>query len=227
MPQDVIKTQLAAMLDLQDSFNKKVHPEWVDQGFAWDQALFAELGELLEHVGYKWWKKQEPDVNQVIMELVDIWHFGMSLDLTYTAVVDIFGHETQTRAQLIDGYAADVQSAATVESGAVLDYDIFKVRLMSMANFITKFEPIFDTQTFFTMWYSLGLTLDDLYKRYIGKNALNEFRQINGYKAGTYIKIWNGREDNEYLTDILENATLDANLYNTVLDQLAVEYSTL
>jgi hypothetical protein len=77
------------------------------------------------------------------------------------------------------------------------------------------------------MWHSLGLTFDDLYKRYIGKNALNEFRQLNGYKSGTYIKIWNNREDNEYLTDILESLQLDENLYSNVLNQLTVEYSKL
>ena len=36
------------------------------------------------------------------------------------------------------------------------------------------------------------------------KNALNEFRQLNGYKNGTYIKIWNGKEDNVIMQDILE-----------------------
>ena len=42
---------------------------------------------------------------------------------------------------------------------------------------------------------------------YIGKNVLNFFRQDHGYKAGSYIKIWGGREDNEHLSDIV--AALD------------------
>ena len=29
------------------------------------------------------------------------------------------------------------------------------------------------------------------------------FRQDKGYKEGTYQKIWNGREDNEYLVEII------------------------
>jgi hypothetical protein len=37
----------------------------------------------------------------------------------------------------------------------------------------------------------------------VGKNTLNRFRQHNGYKDGTYIKIWNGLEDNEVLFKIL------------------------
>jgi hypothetical protein len=38
--------------------------------------------------------------------------------------------------------------------------------------------------------------------------VLNFFRQDNGYKEGTYRKEWNGREDNEYLVEIIND--LDA-----------------
>ena len=34
---------------------------------------------------------------------------------------------------------------------------------------------------------------------------LNRFRQNNGYKEGSYKKIWNGREDNEVMSEILSN----------------------
>lgn len=37
-----------------------------------------------------------------------------------------------------------------------------------------------------------------LYQYYIAKIALNQFRQENGYKEGTYKKIWMEQEDNEY-----------------------------
>ena len=39
--------------------------------------------------------------------------------------------------------------------------------------------------------------------RYIGKNMLNRFRQNNGYKSGEYKKLWQGREDNEHLIELL------------------------
>ena len=50
-----------------------------------------------------------------------------------------------------------------------------------------------------------GLNLDALYKLYVGKNILNKFRQDHGYKEGTYIKIWNGEEDNVTMQSILED----------------------
>lgn len=47
---------------------------------------------------------------------------------------------------------------------------------------------------------------------YFGKNALNQFRQDNGYKEGTYKKIWKGKEDNVVMIEIIstiENPTLE------------------
>lgn len=219
-----MRSKIRAMLELQDSFNKKVHPEWINQGYAWDQAIFAELGELLEHVGYKWWKKQEPDMNQLTMEMVDIWHFGMSFNMVCYVVDDDF-----SLPDCIEELSRNYQRyAESHDTSLKFDVSYLKMGILSLANSITDLDdPWFDSQCFFDMWYSLGYTIDDLYKRYIGKNALNEFRQINGYKDGTYIKIWNDREDNEYLTDILDNVVLDENLYSTVLNQLAVEYSKL
>jgi len=38
--------------------------------------------------------------------------------------------------------------------------------------------------------------------------VLNFFRQDHGYKDGSYIKIWDSREDNEHLVEVL--ASLDS-----------------
>ena len=51
------------------------------------------------------------------------------------------------------------------------------------------------------------MTLDELFEIYIGKNVLNRFRQAHGYKSGEYHKVWDGREDNEHLAEIV--STLD------------------
>ena len=74
-----MKQQLATMLELQGDMNTKVHAEWRDQDFEWYRAIWVECAELLDHYGWKWWKKQTPDVDQIALELVDIWHFGLSL----------------------------------------------------------------------------------------------------------------------------------------------------
>ena len=53
------------------------------------------------------------------------------------------------------------------------------------------------------------IPFDSLYQFYIGKNVLNRFRQDHGYKTGGYVKNWDGREDNEVLSEILKNQTLE------------------
>ena len=74
-----MKQQLLTMLELQDGMNSKVNPNWVEQNYEWYRAIWIECAELLDHYGWKWWKKQTPDQEQVVLELVDIWHFGLSI----------------------------------------------------------------------------------------------------------------------------------------------------
>jgi hypothetical protein len=59
-------------------------------------------------------------------------------------------------------------------------------------------------ETFIDVALQSGLNLDALYKLYVGKNILNKFRQDHGYKDGSYIKIWNGEEDNVTMQKVLE-----------------------
>ena len=60
-----------------------------------------------------------------------------------------------------------------------------------------------DLALFKSLMDDADMDWNDLVSMYVGKNVLNRFRQANGYKEGTYIKIWNGEEDNVHLTNIL------------------------
>ena len=66
------------MLQMQHRMNHRVHADWISQRFEWYRAVWIECAEFMDHVGYKWWKKQTPEMEQVRLEVVDIWHFGMS-----------------------------------------------------------------------------------------------------------------------------------------------------
>jgi hypothetical protein len=48
------------------------------------------------------------------------------------------------------------------------------------------------------------MPVDELFRLYVGKNVLNHFRQDHGYKSGEYRKLWNGREDNAHLVELLD-----------------------
>jgi len=82
----ITHAQLSTMLALQESLNAKVNPNWKLAGYAWHRAIMVEAVELLEHVGWKWWKAQEPNIAQARLELVDIWHFAMSLAMVLTTL---------------------------------------------------------------------------------------------------------------------------------------------
>ncbi len=55
-----------------------------------------------------------------------------------------------------------------------------------------------------------------------GQNVLNIFRQNNGYRDGTYLKVWGDREDNVVLQDIVDsNRDITA---DTLYSKLEIEY---
>jgi dimeric dUTPase (all-alpha-NTP-PPase superfamily) len=206
---------LKAMFAMQDSFNKQVHPEWKTQNYAWHEAILVESAELIEHLGYKWWKHQEPNIDQVVMELVDIWHFAMS----YMIGVSTDGVDYEEILDSLDGVENDFKTLSPAE----IRSDICEI--VNNITFQDPYERAFCNESFFAVWYGLGNNFADLYKMYIGKNALNIFRQNNGYKEGTYVKIWNDREDNEFLTDYLAVADINEKLMSNVLEYLQDIYS--
>ena len=77
------ESQLISMLKMQDDMNRKVNPEWVSAKNNWHRAILVEGVEAIEHHGWKWWKKQESDMEQLRMELVDIWHFILSVSIEH------------------------------------------------------------------------------------------------------------------------------------------------
>ena len=183
-------TAVQTMLDLQDKMNTKVHPRWREQGYEWYRAAWIECAELMDHAGYKWWKHAEPDIEQIQLEVVDIWHFGMSALL-------VGNEDTEALAANI---VADL-SASTDASLTLLEAS------EALASACITSES-FSTSAFLDLMHASSLSFDQLYRMYVGKNVLNFFRQDHGYKDGSYVKVWDGREDNEHLSDILSG--LDA-----------------
>jgi dimeric dUTPase (all-alpha-NTP-PPase superfamily) len=72
------KAQASTMFALQASMNAKIDPNWVESRYPYLLAVVIEGAEAIEHHGWKWWKKQDKDVAQLQMELIDIWHFMLS-----------------------------------------------------------------------------------------------------------------------------------------------------
>lgn len=208
------------MLDMQNDMNTLIDKDWIKNQNPFMLAAALEMGEAIEHYGWKWWKKQTPDLNQVKMEMADIWHFLLSqiiLDLHYYPdnydLESLMNQEEQYNSfnedLLIDDFTKlpDLQLMTLLMSS-------YGVSLVNVPVFIHLCERF-------------GLYTEDLFKLYVGKNVLNEFRQANGYKNGTYVKVWSGREDNEYLTEIMDTVKLDSdNLKDEVYQALRAAYVT-
>lgn len=224
-----MQDQLFTMFDLQDRMNTKVHPEWRQQDFKFCRAAWIECAELMDHCGYKWWKKQEPDVNQVKLEIVDIWHFIISMYLlSYTtseyAVRYLINDMKKT------GFKP-IFNVSTYNNTLVMNQAEALACHISMNRFTGR-PSISVFINFIHLLIAAGMTFDELFRLYVGKNVLNLFRQDFGYKDGTYIKTWNGREDNEHLTEIME--TLDSksdsfsvNLYEKLKERYLLVKSEL
>ena len=179
MKGEALREKIKEMLDLQNKINEKVHPHWREQNFEWYRAIWVECAELLDHYGWKWWKKQSPNQAQIELELVDIWHFGLSI--------------------LLSNY--DIEKSISLISEGMIDQRVSGKFRENLEDFTSKTLQTrsFDLKRFNQVMNDVGLTFEKLYVGYISKNVLNSFRQDKGYQAGTYIKDWGGIEDNEYL----------------------------
>lgn len=186
-----MKQALANMLTMQFNMNTRVHENWIDQNFEWYRAAWVECGELIDHYGYKWWKKQQPDLEQVQLEVIDIWHFGLSALFEQGKSID----------QLAAEIAEELTGHQLTEIGVREATEALALHCLETRSF--------SPSRFWDLMLASGLNFDSLYSAYVGKNVLNFFRQDHGYKEGTYVKNWAGREDNEHLVDLV--ATLDKN----------------
>ena len=212
------ENQIAAMLSLQAGMNRKVDPDWVQAGYPYLRAVVIEGAEAIEHHGWKWWKKQTLDLPQLQMELIDIWHFILS-----ALLLEQDGDEARTLAALMPRLAQSESAKAVDFYGETVALDgltlLDKLELLIALSARRRI----DLALFASVMADCQLDWPALYRHYIGKNMLNLFRQDNGYKEGRYRKHWNGREDNEHLTEILQRLDPAApdyqdNIYQALAD---------
>jgi len=179
-----MKNKLLVMLELQDAMNARVNSVWRKANSEWYRAIWTECAEMLDHYGWKWWKHQQPDLDQVRLELVDIFHFAMSDYL------------------LQDNDNEAVASRILAELACPGSINEIRLAIESMAQSTIANQSMHFSE-FANIMQLIEMDFDQLYRMYVGKNVLNFFRQDHGYKDGSYIKVWQGREDNEHLVELL------------------------
>ncbi len=136
----------------------------------------------------------------------DIFHFGLSLRIDGKTSFEMLA--TELNKEL---------------SEPQMQQD-FKLTLEQLAASAVA-DKAFNAAVFAGCMQQIGMDLDDLYRSYVGKNTLNFFRQDHGYKEGSYIKVWHGKEDNEHLVEVVKSLDIeDSNFADKVYQGLASRY---
>ncbi len=171
----------------------------------WRRCIYLECAELIESYPWKHWKNIDanPDYENIKIEVVDIWHFIMSemlrmyktsgkgdIDSLTHAIESLpnFHHFTQDTPEARNNY-----------------YDEISVIEELLEALFGNHSASLLMEKFISIAIQSHLNLDALYQLYVGKNILNQFRQDHGYKDGSYIKHWNGKEDNVAMQQILSS----------------------
>lgn len=212
--------QFKQMWEMQNRLNTLTSGmNWPNLNQNWNLAIKSEVMEFFDYIGWKWWKtpdvSKKPSDMQARLELVDIWHFLLS---------SIIQNSTSKEPELcyrdmvycIEEYGGQLKPAVS---------DLQQLDSLTVHNY-AKVEYL-DSVIKACDW-----TWQELYAYYIGKNVLNEFRQENGYKEGTYVKEWDikgfeSREDNYFLEQFIEELILEEQFSpETLKNMLATFYHT-
>ncbi|MBA1438610.1 MAG: dUTP diphosphatase [Epsilonproteobacteria bacterium] len=208
-----MNSKILIMLQLQNQLNDATNGEnWIEgitknqKHINWKRCIYMECAEMIDSFSWKHWKNihQEPDWANLQIEVVDVWHFIMSLAIEQFHQQMLGGVE-DVAMMISDMPKLSLIDTDTTEPYAIKNDVMAKVEdIIRLAVAKEKVDINEMIENFFELVVMSGLNLDTLYRLYIGKNILNQFRQDNGYKDGSYVKIWDGKEDNVVMMHIWE-----------------------
>lgn len=191
---------IKAMLELQDKINTKTLGEgWRksdDQD--WHLAISQECAEGIDHIGWKWWAKQEPNLQAARIEVIDILHFVLSAELWWKDD-DLPLEKLSDRLEqsFVDYLQPVYIDEHEFQPGGGSPVQLFQL--------ISGLACVGRTNIglVFLLAEKLGLNVLEVSVLYRQKATLNLFRQNNGYKEGTYTKHWGpSLEDNDFLATL-------------------------
>lgn len=217
------------MFALQQKLNDQTNGIGWENGYTnndriinWKRCIYMESAELIDSFNWKHWKdiNKATDWENATIEIVDIWHFVMSLLLENNKIegtgdIDQLVHDVIN----VQGFKRFSQEADNRENAQTMGIinDVESIMNMTSTLKIDLFDGLL--KEYFSMSLKCGVNLRVLYKFYLAKNVLNQFRQDHGYKEGTYKKVWNGKEDNEVMVSILELGDFSVDSLYTELEK--------
>ena len=154
---EMIKTMKRMQFKLDDSIHEEHGTKYSFENTK--RALIDELGEMNHEskADWCWWKyTQAPvDVQKLLEELADAWHFALSIDNHENCLVDL-----------------------KIKDADIMKYQRYDISTL-IAWAITKENMILAIMIALTE--KLGFSIDGIYNAYIKKNQVNYERLHNGY----------------------------------------------
>jgi dimeric dUTPase (all-alpha-NTP-PPase superfamily) len=202
--------RLFFMLELQSSLNDATNGNSWEQGVTkngkkidWYRCIYMEAFELIDSYPWKHWKSIDAKVDRenIKIETVDIWHFVLSEAIKEARLKEVDLKTLAENIQSKEYFQNFLKGQKSTIGDIYREVEIVEALITSS---ILRVDMDKLMERFFDVAKVAKLDFDELYTLYLGKNILNRFRQDYGYKDGTYIKIWNGVEDNVVLREILE-----------------------
>ncbi|MDQ7044096.1 MAG: dUTP diphosphatase [Sulfurimonas sp.] len=192
----------------------------------WRRCIYMECAEMIDSFSWKHWKAidAEPNWDNHQIEVIDVWHFIMSLAIeNYSDTLRGGVDEVAISVSEYKSFSKiDIEDESFAPQNDVMD-KVENIIRLSVSQDTLELESLISE--FFDLVVMSGLNLESLYRLYIGKNILNQFRQDNGYKEGTYIKVWATEEDNVVMKRIWEeNADIKP---DALYKELAKSYASL
>lgn len=216
--------------------------------------LLSEANEIQDSMDWKHWKFGNFNKLNINTEVIDNFHFAPSVLLTISVRLEEYHNISsdiyKNSAPLLN-YKEDLEIMCKSED---ILYGYIKNNLFSLAVNISNSYLAARVNAGLMMHperlaslasLSLGVmknslllyminndiddakvAIDSIYKNYLVKNVLNSFRNSNGYKEGTYKKIWNSEEDNDVAFEIANTLTEIApeDLESTLMIKLSIAY---
>lgn len=182
-----VATRMHQMFKAQMALNDlTMGQQWVENPPNFGLSIFMEAAEAVDKFNWKWWNKKEADVEGAKMELIDIIHFSLSLDVVVNDGITPLGELATVRYRQLEEYRG-----VKLKTGDVRYYleESSPVELFCLLGTLGG-EGRVDFRVIGAIMNCLEMSFDDVYKLYMQKALLNKFRQENGYKEGTYVKIW-------------------------------------
>lgn len=189
------RMQIAAMFALIMRINDKLSPRWINVTGTFLRGAATTAMEAIGRDGLKWWKPQTVHNTQLQQALVVVAHAMFS--------------ELLVRSNGKQEFAVAEAVALMAEPLATVTFDGQEYMLdeMDTASHIELLIGLSVARRvsfplLATLMRDCGWTWNHLYREHVCKCIFQLFREDHGYNEGKYIPVWDGRPDQEHLSEL-------------------------